>query len=158
MTFLSFILSLCTTIRTKISVLINLFFLFVQDHSTKVRGHSSATIIPLYFVYYIHKGLLLYFVRYINGYMKSQPFREFSHFYPCFVIRKFFHAMNVFISKIFLSRNFFIFVTYLKSSDFFLAKVSTFKVYLRPLAKAIELQSLAITYCSSEALWLSVYI
>ena len=96
MTFLSFILSLCTTIRTKISVLINSFFLFVQDHSTKVRGHSSATIIPLYFVYYIHKGLLLYFVRYINGYMKSQPFREFSHFCPCFVIRKFFHAMNVF--------------------------------------------------------------
>ena len=38
--FLSFILSFCTTIRPKVSVLIKLFFLFVHDHSTKVRGHS----------------------------------------------------------------------------------------------------------------------
>ena len=38
--FISFILSLCMTIRPKISVLINLFFLFVHDCSTKVRGHS----------------------------------------------------------------------------------------------------------------------
>ena len=38
--FLSFIHSLCMTIRPKISVLINLFILFVHDHSTKVRGRS----------------------------------------------------------------------------------------------------------------------
>ena len=38
--FLSFILSLCTTIRPKTRVLINLLFLFVLDHSTKVIGHS----------------------------------------------------------------------------------------------------------------------
>ena len=38
--FISFILSLCTTIPPKIRVLINLFFLFVHDYSTKVRGHS----------------------------------------------------------------------------------------------------------------------
>ena len=34
--FLSFILSLCTTIRPKNRVLINLLFLFVHDHSTKL--------------------------------------------------------------------------------------------------------------------------
>ena len=80
MTFLSFILSLRTTIRSKISVLINLFFLFVHDHSTKVLilkfiifltelifcwqycpYISSATIIPLYFVYYIHRSAALIF-------------------------------------------------------------------------------------------------
>ena len=76
------------------------------------------------------EALLLYFVRYINGYMKSYPFREFSHFYPCFVIRKFFHARNLFQRYFF--REIFL---YLLHSDFFLAKVSTFKVYLRPLAK-----------------------
>ena len=63
--FLSFILSLCTTIRPKIRVLINLMFLFVHDHST--RGHSYSSIysfldcantlfavLPLYFVSYNH--------------------------------------------------------------------------------------------------------
>ena len=38
--FFLFILPLCTTIRPKIRVLINLIFLFVHDHSAKVRGHS----------------------------------------------------------------------------------------------------------------------
>ena len=38
--FLSFILSLCTNIRPKFSVLINLFISFVHHHSTKVKGHS----------------------------------------------------------------------------------------------------------------------
>ena len=64
--FLSFILSLCMTIRPKNRVLINLFFLFVHDHSTKLgvtltvsfnifldvpifRLLYSWTILPLYF-------------------------------------------------------------------------------------------------------------
>ena len=76
---------LCTTIRPKIRVLIDLFFLFVHDHSTKVRGHSYSVIysflncanisfaifitdcpyisyalflavVPLYFVRYIHSS------------------------------------------------------------------------------------------------------
>ena len=38
------ILSLCMTIRAKIRVLINSFFLFVHVHSTKVRGHSYSLI------------------------------------------------------------------------------------------------------------------
>ena len=127
--FLSFILSLCMTIRPKNRVLINLFFLFVHDHSTKLgvtltvsfnlfldvpifRLLYSWTILPLYFhcslsgstavvfcplysqqyyqeyqraqlfnilgttylSYTIFIGeLLLYFVHYIHGYMKSQP-------------------------------------------------------------------------------------
>ena len=41
---LSFILSLCTTIWPKIRILINLFLLFVHDHSTKIRGHSYSLI------------------------------------------------------------------------------------------------------------------
>ena len=41
---LSFMLSLCTTIRPKIRVLIDLFFLFVYDQSTKVMGHSYSAI------------------------------------------------------------------------------------------------------------------
>ena len=35
---------MCTTIRPKVRVLINLIFLFVHDHSTKVRGHSYSLI------------------------------------------------------------------------------------------------------------------
>ena len=41
---LSFVFSLCTTIRPKIRVIINLFILFVHDHSAKVRGHSYSLI------------------------------------------------------------------------------------------------------------------
>ena len=88
--FLSLILSLCTTIRPKISILINLSFLFVHDHSklwvTLIFKFIIFLIVPifclhLYFVRYNHTltfrtlyslgGLLLYFVRYICGYMKS---------------------------------------------------------------------------------------
>ena len=113
--FLSFIHSLCTTIRPKNRVLINLLFLFVHDHSTKLGVTLtllfilfldvpifcllySWQILPLYFhhsvssstafifrplysqQYYLYLSytifigeLLLYFVRYIHGYMKSQP-------------------------------------------------------------------------------------
>ena len=41
---LSRIICFCTTIRPKIRFLINLFFSFVHDHSTKVRGHSYSLI------------------------------------------------------------------------------------------------------------------
>ena len=41
---LSYILPLCTIIRPKIRVLINLFVLFVHSHSTKIRGHSYSLI------------------------------------------------------------------------------------------------------------------
>ena len=33
---------LCTTIRPKIKVFINLFILFLHNHSTKIRGHSNS--------------------------------------------------------------------------------------------------------------------
>ena len=75
---LSFVLSFCTIIRPKIRVLINLFLLFVHDCSTKVRGHSYSliysflnfanisyaklmTVLPLYFVHYIHGSAALIF-------------------------------------------------------------------------------------------------
>ena len=78
----------------------NLIFFFLHDHSTRVRGHSYFLIYsvlncvnisfgilktvltlhflrcihggaakPLYFVHYM-EVLLLYFVRYVHGYMK----------------------------------------------------------------------------------------
>ena len=63
----SFIYSLCTTIRPKIRILINLFFLFVHGHSTKVRGslllliysflncsNILFAVLPLCFVRYNH--------------------------------------------------------------------------------------------------------
>ena len=63
--FIYFILPLLTTIRPKIRVIINLFFSFVHDHSTKVRGHSYSLI---YFVLNCTNNSfalkLLYFVRY----------------------------------------------------------------------------------------------
>ena len=119
--FLSFIHSLCTTIRPKNRVLINLLFLFVHDHSTKLgvtltllfilfldvpifRLLYSWQILPLYFhrsvsgstafvfrplysqQYYPYLSyavfigeLLLYFVHYIHGYMKSQPICFLAH-------------------------------------------------------------------------------
>ena len=105
--FLSFILSLCTTIRPKNRVLINLLFLFVHDHLTKLgvtltllvflfldvsifRLLYSWQVLPLYFYRFVSGStvfifgplyshtifigeLLLYFVHYIHGYMKSLP-------------------------------------------------------------------------------------
>ena len=88
---LSYILPLCTIIRPKIRVLINLSFLFVHDYSTKIRVRSYSLIcsflncanisyaifmaaLPLYFVRYISwfmSVLPLHLVRYIHGYMKS---------------------------------------------------------------------------------------
>ena len=78
----------------KIRVLIYIFILFVYDHSTKIRGHSFPLIYSLInwvnisyatfaiigkvsFIHYIPGvvALLLYFVRYIHGYMKSYPSR-----------------------------------------------------------------------------------
>ena len=80
--FISFILCLCTTIQPKIRVHITLFF-FVHDCSTKVTDHSysefilflivaifyleyclyisSATVIPLYFIHYIHRSAAVIF-------------------------------------------------------------------------------------------------
>ena len=86
--FLSFIHSLCTTIRPKNRVLINLLFLFVHDHSTKLG--VTLTLLFIFFLdvpmfrllysrqvhcmYTIFIGeLFLYFVRFIHGYMKSLP-------------------------------------------------------------------------------------
>ena len=42
--FFHFFFSLCTTIRPKIRVIINLIFVFVHDHLTKVRGYSYSLI------------------------------------------------------------------------------------------------------------------
>ena len=82
--FFSFILSLCTTIRPKNRVLINLLFLFVHDHLTKLgvtltllfilfldvskfRLLYSCQILPLYFRPLFLAVLPLYFVRYIHS-------------------------------------------------------------------------------------------
>ena len=82
--FLSFILSLCTTIRPKNRVLINLLFLFVHDHLTNLgvtltllfilfldvsifRLLYSCQIMPLYFRSLFLAVLPLYFVRYIHS-------------------------------------------------------------------------------------------
>ena len=66
--FLSFIHSLCKTIRSKNSVLINLFFLFVHDHSTKL-----GVTLTLLFILFLDVPILLYswqilplhFIRYV---------------------------------------------------------------------------------------------
>ena len=75
---LSYFLPLCTTIRPKVRVLINLFLLFEHDHLTKIWGHSYSLIhsflnctnisytifmavLPLYFVRYIHVSTALIF-------------------------------------------------------------------------------------------------
>ena len=60
------------TIRLKIRVLINLLILFVHDHSTKVRGHSSFLIYSFIhcadIFFAIFKTVIsLYFVRSISG-------------------------------------------------------------------------------------------
>ena len=68
--------SICTTIQPKISLLINLFILFVHDHSNKVSCRSYSLIYSFYICantsYAIFMAVLpLYFVCYIHGYMKS---------------------------------------------------------------------------------------
>ena len=65
--FLLFILSLRTTIQPKARFLINLFFLFLHGHSTKVGGHSNSLIYSFLNSANISFAVLpLYFVRYIR--------------------------------------------------------------------------------------------
>ena len=69
---LSFVLSLWTTIRRKIRVLLNLVLLFAHDHSTKIRGHSYFSIYFFLSCANISFGIFmtvlpLYFVRSICG-------------------------------------------------------------------------------------------
>ena len=78
----------------------------------------------------------------IGGLPKSRTFCEFGHFFPCFVIRKFFNAMNV------KNLTILTFLTCLKLFDFFpresffFAIVSTLKVYSQSLTKTAKLQLL----------------
>ena len=70
--FLSFILSLCTTIRPKNRVLINLLFLFVHDHSTKLGVTLTLLFIlfldvPIFRLLYSWQILPLYFHRSVSG-------------------------------------------------------------------------------------------
>ena len=70
--FLSFILSLCTTIRPKNRVLINLLFLFVHDHSTKSDVTLTVLFIlfldvPIFRSLYSWQILPLYFHRSVSG-------------------------------------------------------------------------------------------
>ena len=70
--FLSFILSLCTTIRPKNRVLINLLFLFVHKHSAKL-GVTLALLfilfldVPIFCLLYSWQILPLYFHRSVSG-------------------------------------------------------------------------------------------
>ena len=83
--FLSFIHFLCTTIRPKDRVFINLVFLFVHDHSTKLGVTLtllfilflgvpifhllySWQILPLHFIHYVHNSTTYFFrsVQYIH--------------------------------------------------------------------------------------------
>ena len=111
--FLSFIHSLCTTIRPKNRVLINLLFLFVHDHSTKLGVTLtilfilfldvpifpllySWEILPLHLIGYVHSStiftgeLFLHFVRYIHGYMKSYPLPFLYTFTGCDIVSSFY--------------------------------------------------------------------
>ena len=57
-------------LRPKIRVLINLFFLFVHDHSTKVRGHSYSLIYSFLIVSIFRLHYCLYIsstIFYIHG-------------------------------------------------------------------------------------------
>ena len=70
--FFSFILSLCTTIRPKNRVLINLLFLFVHDHSTKLGVTLTLLFIlfldvPIFRLLYSWQILPLYFHRSVSG-------------------------------------------------------------------------------------------
>ena len=69
--FLSFILSLCTTIRPKNRVLINLLFLFVHDHSTKLGVTLTLLFIffldvPIFRLLYSWQILPLWFHRSVS--------------------------------------------------------------------------------------------
>ena len=69
--FLSFIHSLCTTIRPKNRVLINLLFLFVHDHSTKLGVTLTLLFIlfldvPIFRLLYSWQILPLHFIRYVH--------------------------------------------------------------------------------------------
>ena len=70
--FLSFIHSLCTTIRSKNRVLINLLILFVHDHSTKLGVTLTLLFIlfldvQLFRLLYSWQILSLHFIRYVNS-------------------------------------------------------------------------------------------
>ena len=70
--FLSFIHSLCTTIRPKNRVLINLLFLFVHDHSTKLGVTLTLLFIlfldvPIFRLLYSWQILPLHFIRYVHS-------------------------------------------------------------------------------------------
>ena len=70
--FFSFILSLCTTIRPKNRVLINLLFLFVHDHSTKLGVTLTLLFIlfldvPIFRLLYSWQILPLHFIRYVHS-------------------------------------------------------------------------------------------
>ena len=146
---------LCTTIRPKIRVAIDLFlfcahdhstkiygllsffFLFVHNHSTKVRSHSYSLIYSflcryvvcyiqgsislifcslffwqqcLYISYLVYSQqycpyvsyaifmevLLLYFVRYIHGYMKSSPISRLLFTFAAHKLQKQLNSSNTF--------------------------------------------------------------
>ena len=70
--FLSFIHFLCTTIRPKNRVLINLLFLFVHDHSTKLGVTLTLLLIlflnvPIFRLLYSWQILPLHFIRYVHS-------------------------------------------------------------------------------------------
>ena len=70
--FLSFILSLCTVIRPKNRVLINLLFLFVHDHSTKLGVTLILLFIlflgvPIFRLLHSWQIMPLYFHRFVSG-------------------------------------------------------------------------------------------
>ena len=62
----------------------------------------------------------------MDGPPKSRNFHEFGHFFPVFVFRQFFHAMNV---KSLRFEKFLAFVTYFKLGKYFLWKVSFCKSF-----------------------------
>ena len=70
--FLSFIHSLCTTIRPKNRVLVNLLLLFVHDHSTKLGVTLTLLFIffldvPIFRLLYSWQILPLHFIRYVHS-------------------------------------------------------------------------------------------
>ena len=70
--FLSFIYFLCTTIRPKNRVLINVLFLFVHDHSTKLGVTLILLFIlfldmPIFRLLYSWQILPLHFIRYVHS-------------------------------------------------------------------------------------------
>ena len=66
------------TIWPKIRVLLNLFLLFVDNYSTKIRVHSYSLIYSFLNCANISYAIFMaalpsYFIRYIHGYMKPTP-------------------------------------------------------------------------------------